>query len=137
MKAKREAIPAEKWEWFGMAGHLCVADRCLHHLCTKVGDYMISTVGNYWPDGIRGKKHPIGSGRDFETFVFRLGKKFARCECGCGVPKPSDMSEIDSLPANDCRTADKNHMKMCRRYALSSAEPASETDRRAATDFGW
>lgn len=109
-------VPIEKWKWYGMPGHLIVGDRCVHHLCTEVGQYLISTVGEYRPDHKKDREE-VGCGRFFETYVFKLGRKFKRCSCGCGVPTPSDMCEIDSLPANDAINADKNHMKMCRKYS--------------------
>lgn len=44
------SIPREQWRWFGHAGHLIVAQWCRFHLTTQVGDYLVSTVGEYWPD---------------------------------------------------------------------------------------
>lgn len=42
------------WKWFGNAGHLIVGSWCRFHLCTQIGEYMVSTVGEYWPDrGVR------------------------------------------------------------------------------------
>jgi hypothetical protein len=39
-----------EWKWFGSAGHLCVGHDCRFHLCTLIGEHLISTVGEYWPD---------------------------------------------------------------------------------------
>lgn len=114
-------IPAERWKWFGMPGHLIVGDRCVHHLCTQIGGYLISTIGEYRPEGKKAGRETIGCDRFFETFVFNVPKKAARCDCGCNMPKP-DYSEIDSLPANDAATADKNHMILCRKYARKGAK---------------
>lgn len=118
-------ITADRWQWFGMAGHLIVANYCQHHLCTRVGRYLISTVGNYYPDGkpngLKTGRDMVGCDRYFETFVFDLGKKPGQCDCGCGLPTPQGgMSDIDALPANDEPTADKNHIKLCRKYARRS-----------------
>lgn len=44
-----ETTQREKWEWFGHAAHLVVSRLCQFHLATKVGDYLVSTVGEYWP----------------------------------------------------------------------------------------
>ena len=119
--ATKKTIPAEKWKWFGMAAHFICGDRCLHHIATQVGPYIISTVGHYIPSSVdprapRGLEHAeeIGLGRKFETFVFRASGQL--CDCGCGVPQIIP-SEIDSLHANDHPTADDNHMKMCRKHA--------------------
>ena len=69
------------------------------------------------PARILGKPEQIGCDRLYETYVFELGKKPYICECGCGVPRPSSMSEIDSLPANTGAEANANHLALCRKYA--------------------
>ena len=43
-------IEQSRWQWFGNAGHLIVGQSCRFHLCTQVGDYLVSTVGEYWPE---------------------------------------------------------------------------------------
>lgn len=43
-------IPKSEWKWFGAAGHLIVASDCRFHLTTVIGPYVVSTVGEYWPD---------------------------------------------------------------------------------------
>jgi hypothetical protein len=40
----------EGWEWFGNAAHLIVSRDCRFHLATLVGPWLISTVGEYFPD---------------------------------------------------------------------------------------
>ncbi len=42
--------PESEWRWFGNAGHLCVADWCRFHLCTQIGPFLVSTVGEYVPE---------------------------------------------------------------------------------------
>jgi len=109
------AIPADKWKWFGSPAHFIGSDSCRFHLATEVGEYVISTVGDYYPHGLAsGEPQEIGLNRKFETFVFRKAK--GRCDCGCGLPIFTP-SEIDSLPANDRATANKNHQTLCRKYA--------------------
>ncbi len=45
--------PAE-WIWYGHAGHFICSRWCRYHLCTNVGNYLVSTVGEYWPErGVR------------------------------------------------------------------------------------
>ena len=39
-----------EWKWFGHACHLIVSQWCRFHLCTQVGTYLVSTVGEYWPE---------------------------------------------------------------------------------------
>jgi len=107
-------ITQDKWKWFGLPGHFIGGSSCVHHLATKVGKHLISTVGEYRPKGEDGKRTKIGCGRFFETFVFKtIG---GQCECGCGLPV-FDPSEIDSLHANDAKTADRNHITLCKKYA--------------------
>ena len=105
----------EKWKWFGTPGHLCVADRCRFHLCTKVGRYLVSTVGEYYPTGAK-KPEEIGINRLYETFVFKAGKPCTAKDCGCGLPEINGI-EIDSLGYNDRKSANEGHMKLCRKYA--------------------
>lgn len=102
------AIPPSRWVWCGYAGHLIVAKKCRFHLSTRVGDYRISTVGDYWPDGATAPEE-IGVGRLYETFVFRVS--------GPGEGEPDDYDEIDSEVYNDSEDADAGHMAMCRKYA--------------------
>lgn len=105
-----------KWKWFGHAGHLCVGHACRFHLCTKVGKYLVSTVGEYYGHPEAEKPQEIGYGRLFETMVFRAGKPCALAECGCGLPEISG-SEIDFGAYNKAGDAARGHMKMCRKYA--------------------
>jgi hypothetical protein len=120
----RTAIPESKWKWFGMAGHFICADHCLHHLATRIGNFLISTVGDYRPrrNGEQlGEREKIGCDRFFETMVFKIGK--GECNCGCGLPAFAS-SEIDFLSANDHKSADANHRKLCRKYARAALKPA-------------
>jgi len=112
-------IPIDKWKWFGLPGHLIVAHDCSHHLCTRVDKYLISTVGCYRPFHKRKPNEilpmeEIGYNRFFETYVFKITK--GSCECGCGKPNTNGC-EIASLGANTAQEADKNHIKMCKKYA--------------------
>ena len=138
-------IAGDKWVWFGNAGHFICARWCQFHLCTKVGRYLVSTVGEYMPDeGSREiyaksanivlegggderyadfmKKHgfvEIGYARKYETMVFRAGKPCNGKECGCGLPE-IDGRELDTLAANDAKTASRNHRILCKKYAAKS-----------------
>ena len=113
-------IEERDWKWFGFAGHFIGGNDCLFHLCTEVGEYLVSTVGDYRPFGLEGRRQnesqEIGYNRLYETFVFSL-ENSELCSCGCGIRKPVEMLEIDSLPASDATSARDNHMTMCRKYA--------------------
>lgn len=111
------AIPMSAWRWEGHAGHLIVSNRCRFHMHTRIGNYRISTIGDYWPEGHTGDQpEEIGLGRTHETYVFRVE--------GPLEGEPTDgYLEIDSDTYNDCEDARFGHMVMCRKYArIAGAE---------------
>ena len=44
------SVKVSEWKWFGNVGHFICGDYCRFHLTTKVGKYLISTVGQLWPE---------------------------------------------------------------------------------------
>lgn len=114
----KTAIPQERWKWFGYPGHFIGSSSCQFRMCTQVGGYLISTVGDYRPRGEDGKRQTIGAGPDafFETYVFKAGKKCAAKECGCGMPE-NGGGEIDGIRSATAGEATKTHRKMCAKYA--------------------
>lgn len=81
------------WKWFGNAGHLIVAQWCRFHLCTQVGDHLVSTVGEYWPERptreIHAQVHDprwLTSNRHLKGDAFDAAymKRFDFEEIGCG-----------------------------------------------------
>ena len=117
-------IEQTQWKWFGMAGHFIESNDCRFHLCTRVGDVLVSTVGDYrprhkWKGDRPGDRTEIGIGRMFETYVFQIMEgKGCACGCGCGIPK-FNLSEIESKGCNEQPTANQNHLTMCIKYAES------------------
>lgn len=140
--------PRDEWEWFGSAGHLIVGEDCRFHLCTKVGPWLVSTVGEWLPDEISREIHAevrgvtlkgrgdarradfmrkfgyleIGSGRKYETMVFRLTDE--RCtadDCQCGMPLVADWCGIDSAGYNVRGDAQRGHYAMCETWAQRPA----------------
>jgi len=133
------AVNRSEWEWFGHACHLIVGSNCQFHMATKVGDYLISTVGEYLPDApvreilaetrgvtLKGQGdarladfmqkigfEDIGYKRKFETMVFRLTDQSK--DCGC--PEVADWAELEVAAYNDCAEASKGHYEMCDRWA--------------------
>jgi len=131
------------------AAHFIGADSCMFRMATEVGGFIVSTVGQYWPDrpvreviarsrGIiiegRGddfdRKYmekigfeEIGHNRLFETYVFFSKPK--KPECGCAF-EVDGYSEIDSLPANDPQQAYENHLMMCDKWSKQSVKSARE-----------
>ena len=116
--ATGSAIPRDEWEWYGNAAHLCVSNWCRFHLATKIGNYVVSTVGEYYPPhptelDCPQKPTPIGWQRTYETMVFKVE---GTCECGCGLPTISG-SEIAADGYNDPKAATAGHHAMCERVA--------------------
>jgi hypothetical protein len=101
------ALPEQPgWRWRGLAGHFVCADRCCFHMTTDIGELRISTVGCYHPPSATSDKpHEIGSGRLYETMVFKLdGDKIV-------------ADEIDTEGYNDEDEAERGHIAMCEKYA--------------------
>lgn len=131
-------------KWFGHAAHLIVGSHCRFHLATQVGDYLVSTVGEYYPDSrvraitaqvrgieIEGKGdawdrdynekmgnrgfEEIGYSRLYETMVFRTGTPCSIPECGCGLPG-IDGEGLDMDGYNDAASATAGHMAMVEKW---------------------
>lgn len=140
-------VPRESWEWFGSPGHLIVAQDCRFHLCTLVGPWLVSTVGEWLPDSsswdifahgveIEGRGDArradflnkvgfveVGFGRKFETMVFRAtDERCTEAECECEMPIVRDWSELDSDGYNLRGDAQRGHYAMCERWAAKPAE---------------
>lgn len=110
-----------RWKWFGHAAHFICGHRCRFHLATKVGSYLVSTVGELPkfspndPDS-SGPFETIGSGRTYETMVFKAGAPCKSKGCGCGLPEISG-SELDFKAYNDAASATVGHLQLCRKWA--------------------
>jgi hypothetical protein len=125
-------ISRDQWEWFGNAAHLITGRWCRFHLATKVGPWLVSTVGEYvhprhgmgseqkeaewekenWPG------ENIGLDRKYETMVFRAGEP---CSCGCGLPRAVDWDELEICGYNDAKAAREGHLRLCEEWAAKSA----------------
>ena len=112
-RTRLQSVPESEWVWCGYAGHFIASRNCAFNLCTRVGDYRISTVGDYRPPGHTGTEpKEIGLQRKYETFVFRVS---GHGEHGEG--EVSDWSEIDSEGYNEASAAEAGHRTLCRKYA--------------------
>lgn len=124
-----------EWVWYGHAGHFTCAQWCRYHPCTKVGRYLVSTVGEYWPERAEENIALKGDAFDnaymkrfgfetmgasphcYETMVFKLTQ--GKCEskdCGCGLPNV-DYSEIEGQRSMTAGEASAFHMKMCKKWS--------------------
>lgn len=105
-----KSVPASEWRWDGHPGHFIAAYSCHFWLNTTIGNYRISTIGDYQPFE-RGTNETIGMDRTHETFVFETDDH----------GEVSVYSEIDTDAYNDCDAATTGHLAMCRKYARIAA----------------
>lgn len=137
----------QNWKWFGHAGHFICGAWCRFHLCTQVGNYLVSTVGEYWPE--RGSREIHAQIHDPKWFAENVNlkgdyfdsaymKKFGFETIGwdrkyetmvfkagppcaskeCGCGLPEiSGSELDFEGCNDAGAATANHLKLCRKFA--------------------
>lgn len=133
-------LTKDKWVWMPHPGHFICSRDCKFFLNTYVGGYVVSTVGEYFPDaGVREimaesrgiklegmgdyrradymKKvgyEEIGYGRKYETMVFKAGRD-KKNEC-CPY-HATDYSELDGGAYNDAGEAFKGHLRLCKKWA--------------------
>jgi len=102
-----------KWVWYGNTGHFCASRDCEFHLCTEVGEYLVSTVGEYYPDK-KQSMQPLGLAENsfYEVSVFKWN---GRCKCGCGLPK-INPSALEQSRYETPKEANEEHLKMCLKY---------------------
>lgn len=129
----------DKWIWMPHAGHLIVGNYCRFHLSTYVGKYIVSTVGEYLPDSqvreimaetegivlegegdareydfLKKKGYvEIGSGRLYETMVFKAKKSDHKC---CPWEMESG-SHVDMVGYNDPGLAMIGHLMACEKWS--------------------
>jgi hypothetical protein len=144
-------VPRSEWEWFGNAGHFICASDCRFHLCTKVGPWLVSTVGEYVPDsavqaalrqsrkevGMRQPRGPfeqIGCDRTYETMVFRAGQRCAAEGCGCDLPQivPTELAMRGYDSAGD---AARGHLELCEEWAGRSIDEVTSDNPESADGF--
>lgn len=140
-------MTTQQWQWFGQAAHFICGDKCRFHMATKVGRYLVSTVGEYWPERssreihagvydptwLAANRHLLGDTFDAAYFK-RFGYETIGCDrkyetmvfragspCkrkGCGCGLPEiNGSELDFKPYNDAGSARRGHLALCRKWA--------------------
>ena len=108
-------IPVADYKWFGMPGHFISAINCRFRLCTVVGKWVVSTVGDYWPAS-SSEREEIGVGRLYETMVFSAGDPCDADGCHCEQPD-IDGQGLDMDGYRTGKEAQAGHMAMCRKWA--------------------
>lgn len=123
-------IPIQQWEWLGHPQHFIAADSCRFRLATRVGAFVVSTIGDYYLSELAAKAigrdpnepEEIGYRRKFETMVFAVADGGGRKPCGC--PELRDYTELETVPYNDGAAAQRGHMDVCRQYAERQDAPS-------------
>jgi len=111
-------VKREDWIWMPHPAHFIGGTDCRFFLATYVGEYIVSTVGQYRPGPPlheRGEDVEIGLDRLFETMVFRA-KPTPDAECGCTF-QIDVAEEVDFAPYNDPKSAAVGHYAMCEKWA--------------------
>ena len=145
-------IERSEWKYYGHAGHLIISQWCRFHLCTEIGPWVVSTVGEYVPDeGVReimansqkitlegrGDNRladfmnrvgfvEIGYKRTYETMVFKVNGHCQAKDCNCGLPI-IEPSELDSNGYNDPKAATEGHYELCEKWAIITEEAHAGT----------
>ena len=136
-------MSASDWKWFGSPAHFICAEWCRFHMATLVGNYVVSTVGEYIPDESvrellaesRGLKlegrgearradwlkkngfEELGYQRTYETMVFKwTGDVCDTAECGCGLPSIDPSEEFECRGYNNAGDATRGHHELCQEY---------------------
>jgi hypothetical protein len=151
-------IERSDWKWFGHPAHLIVGQSCRFHLATKVGEYLISTVGEYWPERAVREIHARVHDRIWlednihrkgDDFDYAYMKRFGYKEIGAGrtyesmvfkAGKPCDApdcgcglpeisgSELDFGGYSDAKSATEGHYELCEKWSLVTEEAHARTE---------
>lgn len=126
------------WVWMPHPGHFICARDCKFFLNTYVNGYIVSTVGEYWPDRetrkilakCEGKNikgigedwdanyfkafgyEKIGFNRTYETMVFKAESSGE----GCCPYRMISGEELECKGYNDPTEAYKGHLETCLYY---------------------
>ena len=129
----------QNWIWMPHAGHFILGSECRFRLNTYVGKYIVSTVGEYFPDseireikantrkieleGIGDNRkadyfkkigyEEIGLGRKYETMVF----KAKRSNFGCCSYEMISGRDLDMAGYNNPDKAYRGHFKLCKKWS--------------------
>ena len=137
------------WVWMPHPAHFICASDCKFHLATYVGGYIVSTVGELFPDapvrevlaesrkvkleGIGDARktdyarkigfETIGCDRLYETMVFKAKRRDKKpsAETGCCPWQIDVRNEVDFAGYNDPLAATKGHMRLCQKWSKPKA----------------
>lgn len=145
----------DKWVWMAHPAHFICGHDCHFTLSTYVGDFIVSTVGEYWPDrmvreifaksrGIeiegRGDAwdtnyrekigyEPIGWERTYETMVFKAKPAPAGLGAICCPWRIDSGTEVDFAGYNSPDDAREGHYALCEKWGAEGAKEKYDADR--------
>lgn len=103
----------------GCAGHLIVSRHCHWKRHTQVGNYRVSSIGNFYPPGEK-ERDTVGCDRYFETMVFHTtGRPDPESE-GCGCCEVVDWGEIECAGYQTAGEAQAGHELMVLKYTAQA-----------------
>lgn len=119
-----DRIPESEWVWYGFPGHFILGARCQYHLCTRIGEVLVSTVGRLVEDPERAPHQisELGPGRYYETFVFRVDGENEH-----GDPNVLSWDAIDTEGYMASLEAEQGHRAMCEKWATLPQEVEEAT----------
>lgn len=112
-----EKITRDKWIWMPHPAHYICARDCKFFLATKIGDYIISTIGEYWPDSQIRKIHAeIHDPKWWEenkhekgdSFDYKYAKHFGFDDIGAG--RKYETMVFKAIPSSE---KGPTHCKAC------------------------
>jgi len=108
----------------GCAGHFIGGRSCHWHRHTQVGNYRVSSVGDYYPNE---KRETLGASADsfFETYVFKTTDALAKGNDGCGCREVAEWCEIDGSRWATAGEAQAGHESFVSRYLATAVLEAS------------
>jgi hypothetical protein len=104
------------WIWMPHAGHFICADRCQFRLNTYVGEFIVSTAGEFMLNPDNTEFTDIGLNRKYETMVFAAKHISERTCC----PYRITGDELDVKGYNTPQDAYAGHMAICKTWAAKA-----------------
>ena len=121
--AKRDSVQTAEQATvveLGCPGHFIAARSCYWRRHTQVGNYRVSSVGDYRPDHRTGIRETIGAGPNayFETMVFRTQGVQEPGNEGCGCRFVDDYSALDCERYATAGEAQAGHERYIAKYRV-------------------
>lgn len=109
-----------KWKWYGYPCHFVGGKNCIYHLATKVGEFLISTIGDYY---IEDNRQTLRSWEKsfYETCIFVCSGEDKN-----GNPIIEDWTEIDGRSYETSVEAENEHYEFCKKYSKIPLDKTSK-----------